>query len=248
MALYFERNPADYRRYRPTYPASLFPYLASLCRETEAAWDCGTGNGQAAIGLAGEFRTVLATDASARQLGESTPHAGVEYRVATAEDSGLDGGSIDLVTVAQALHWFELERFYLEVERVSKPGGVLAVWCYSLVRIEPALDHLIERFYYDVVGPYWPKERVHVEAEYRDLPFPFSEISPPPFAMELEWDLAELVGYVGTWSPVRIFATERGFDPVEELAPKLADAWGDAERKKLVRWPLNFRIGRVNGG
>jgi len=244
MALYFERSPSDYKRYRPTYPASLFSYLASLCGGTDAAWDCGTGNGQAAIGLAGEFRTVVATDASAKQLAEATPHARVEYRVAPAEDSGLAASSIDLVTVAQALHWFDLERFYREVERVAKPGGVVAVWCYSLVRIEPALDRLIERFYYDVVGPYWPKERVHVEAEYRDLPFPFSEVAPPAFAMELVWNLADLVGYVGTWSPVRIFAAERGYDPVEELAPKLAAAWGDAERKRLIRWPLNFRIGR----
>src|SRR5882724_4154266 len=151
MALHFERSPSDYKRYRPTYPPELFSYLASLCRATDAAWDCGSGNGQAATLLADRFRAVIATDASAKQLGEAPPHPGVEYRVAPAEESGLAPSSVDLVTVAQALHWFDLERFYREVERVTKRAGVLAVWCYSLVRIQPALDEAIERFYYDVV-------------------------------------------------------------------------------------------------
>jgi ubiquinone/menaquinone biosynthesis C-methylase UbiE len=246
MALHFERSSADYKRCRPTYPQALFTYLGSLPPATDLAWDAGTGNGQAAVGLAGVFRRVVATDASAQQLGEATPHSGVSYRVASAEESGLAAASVDLVTVAQALHWFDLDRFYAEVERVAKPGGVLAVWCYTLIRVSPEVDRAIEQFYYDVVGPYWPKQRLHVEAAYRDLPFPFPELPPPPaFAMELEWDLPDLIGYVQTWSPVQIFADERGYDPVAELAPKLAAAWGRPDERRTVRWPLHFRIGRV---
>ena len=246
MALHFETGSAEYRRHRPTYPQPLFRHLASIAPATGIAWDCGTGNGQAAVGLANEFTEVIATDASQRQLDEATPHARVEYRRAPADDSGLPEGSVDLVTVAQALHWFDLERFYREVNRVAKPGGVLAAWCYTLVRVTPAVDREIERFYTDVVGPYWPRERVHVENAYRDLPFPFAELpSPPPLAMALEWDLADLVGYVRTWSPVRIFAAERGYDPLTEFVPKVETAWGDPRERRTVRWPLHFRIGRV---
>ena len=249
MALHFERNPADYKRYRPTYPPELFAYLASLPAAKDAAWDCGTGNGQAAVALAEHFAKIFATDASAKQLGEATAHLRVEYRAVSAEESNLDDASVDLVTVAQALHWFDLERFYAEVRRVAKAGGVLAVWCYTMHRIEPAIDRIVDRFYYDVVGPYWPKERVHVEAEYRDLPFPFAELSPPAsFAMELEWDLADVVGYVGTWSPVKIFEAEKGYDPVPEVAAELAAIWGDPARRRTARWPLHFRIGRVHEG
>jgi ubiquinone/menaquinone biosynthesis C-methylase UbiE len=246
VALHFEKSPTDYKRHRPTYPDALFGYLASLAPAHDRAWDCGTGNGQAALGLARVFRRVVATDASAKQLGEATPHPRVEYRVVPAETSGLDDLSVDLVTVAQALHWFDLERFYREAERVARPGGVLAAWCYTLIRVTPEIDRVIERFYEEVVGPYWPKERVHVETAYRDLPFPFAALpSPPPLAMELEWDFDEVVGYVRTWSPVKIFADERGYDPVGVLGPALEAAWGLRETRRAVRWPLHFRIGRV---
>jgi SAM-dependent methyltransferase len=246
VALHFEQSPADYKRHRPTYPAALFRHLASLAPAHDVAWDCGTGNGQAALALAGTFRRVIASDASARQLAEATPHARVAYRVAPAEASGLDRDSVDLVTVAQALHWFDLARFYPEVERVVRPGGVLAAWCYTLVRVTPDVDRVIERFYGDVVGPYWPKQRAHVESAYRDLPFPFPPLpSPPALAMALEWRLDDLLGYVRTWSPVKIFAAERRYDPVRDLAPRLEAAWGRRETRRTVRWPLHFRIGRV---
>jgi len=129
--------------------------------------------------------------------------------------------------------------------RVARPGGVIALWCYSLLTIAPEIDSLIIRFYYDVVGPYWPKERVHVENGYRELPFPFAEIATPSFAMETEWSLGHLLGYVDTWSPVRIFREQVGSDPLEELAPPLARAWGDPAKLRRARFPLSFRVGRV---
>jgi SAM-dependent methyltransferase len=242
---YFAAHAGEYRRFRPTYPPRLFELLAVWSPGLRLAWDCGTGNGQAALALAERFERVVATDASPEQIAQATPHPRIDYRVASAEDGGLADSSVDLVTVAQAAHWFDLDRFYAEVRRVARPRAVIALWCYTLLEIDPAIDALIERFYFDVVGPYWPKERVHVERAYRDLPFPFEEIAPPSIAMEAEWNLTELLGYVDTWSPVRIFREQRGSEPLDELADPVARAWGEPTRVHRVRFPLRFRVGRV---
>ena len=244
---HFTAHAGEYRRFRPMYPRSVFEFLAGVAPSRRLAWDCATGNGQAATGLAERFEHVVASDASREQIAQAAAHPRVEYRVATAEDSGLERASIDLVTVAQAAHWLDLERFYAETMRVARPGGVIALWCYSLLTIAPEIDSLIIRFYYDVVGPYWPKERVHVENGYRELPFPFAEIATPSFAMETEWSLGHLLGYVDTWSPVRIFREQVGSDPLDELAPPLARAWGDPAKLRRARFPLSFRVGRVGG-
>ena len=243
---HFTAHSAEYRRFRPTYPQALFAHLAGLAPARRSAWDCGTGNGQAAKQLAEVFDHVIATDASAEQIAQAAAHPRVEYRVSRAEASALDDASVDLVAVAQAVHWFDLEAFYAEVRRVARPRAVLALWCYELTRIDPAVDECVFRFYSDVVGPYWPKQRVHVEKGYRELPFPFAEIAIPEFAMEAEWTLGHLLGYIDTWSPVRIYRREVGRDPIDELAPKLAAAWGDPGRTRLARFPMNFRVGRVD--
>jgi ubiquinone/menaquinone biosynthesis C-methylase UbiE len=240
---HFSRQSADYRRYRPRYPQALFAWLASAAPARRTAWDCGTGNGQAAVGLAEHFERVVATDPSANQLAEAEPHAQVEYRSARAEDSGLEPASVDLVTVAQALHWFDLERFYAEVSRVLRPGGLIAVWCYGLMEIDPAVDPVIRHFYEDVVGPYWPPQRAHVESGYRELAFPFAPVAAPCFAMTADWSLEELAGYVATWSPTKIFQEQRGCDPLRDLNEPLSKAWGAAERRRVV-WPLHVRAGR----
>src|SRR5438045_1897140 len=191
---YFSQHAGAYARHRPHYPPELFEYLASLPTERHLAWDCGTGNGQAAVGLAPYFERVIATDASADQLANAFPHEKVTYRVAIAGSAGLDPGSVDLITVAQALHWFDLEAFFEEVRRTLKPGGAIAVWAYALCRITPALDAIVDRFYFETVGPYWPKERKLVDDGYRSLVFPFNEIEPPTFAIELPWTLPHLLG------------------------------------------------------
>jgi SAM-dependent methyltransferase len=244
---HFTAHSAEYSRFRPTYPLALFEQLAELAPARRLAWDCGTGNGQAATGLANVFEHVIATDASGEQITHAVANPRVEYRVAAAEDPGLEDASVDLVTVAQAVHWFDLDAFYAQVRRVARPQGVLALWCYELTEIDPAVDECVRRFYYDVVGPYWPKERVHVENGYRDLPFPFAEITMPAVAMETEWSLGHLLGYVDTWSPVRIYRREQGRDPLDELGPRLAEAWGDPQRVRRARFPLRFRVGRVLG-
>lgn len=164
--------------------------------------------------------------------------------VALAEDSGLETGTVDLITVAQALHWFDLPRFYDEASRVLVPGGVIAAWSYQLASVDPEVDRVIRHLHGDVVGAYWPPERALVERGYAGLPFPFAEISPPAFLMEETWDLTQLVGYLGTWSAVQRYREKTRSDPIERIRPDLEQAWGDPQRPRVIRWPLHLRAGR----
>lgn len=241
---HFSRVATGYAECRPSYPGELFDYLAGLVRRRDLAWDCAAGSGQATIPLAGKFRRVIATDVSPAMLDHAPRHAGIEYRVSPAEASGLADATVDLVTVAQALHWFNLESFYPEVKRVLAPGGALAVWAYGTQRLGHAgLDPLLDRFYADIVGPYWPPGRRFVESGYRTLPFPFEEIEAPSFTMEAQWSLLQLLGYLRTWSATERFREAVGYDPVEELGRELTRYWGDPTTRRPVRWPLSLRVG-----
>jgi len=241
---HFSGHAADYARYRPDYPRALFAYLASLAPSRRLAWDCATGSGQAAAGLARHFEKVVATDASSRQIEEAPSLPGVAFGVSAAESAPLPDAAVDLATVAQALHWFDLPSFFSEVRRVLVPGGVIAVWCYDLLSIAPEIDSILNRFYRDEVGEYWPRERSIVERGYASLDFPFEEIAAPPFTMEKEWALEELLGYVRTWSAVRRFMAARGEDPVLPLERELARAWGPAGGPRRAVWDLDLRVGR----
>lgn len=241
---HFAPVAASYADFRPRYPRELFAWLATLVPRRELAWDCAAGSGQASADLAEHFARVVATDASRAQIGAAAPHPRIDYRVAPAEASGLADGSVDLVTVAQALHWFDLAGFYAEVRRVLRPGGVLAVWTYGVLTIEGAeADRLVQQFYHDTVGPYWPPERAHVENGYRSLAFPFTELAAPSFAMEVRWALPQLLGYFRSWSATGRFAAARGCDPVTTLAAQLGPFWGEGELRR-VTWPLALRVGR----
>jgi SAM-dependent methyltransferase len=246
FADHFSAIAPGYASYRPRYPEELFEYLAEVAPGREFAWDCGAGSGQATLALVRRFTTVIATDASARQLAEAPAHPRVEYRVAPAESSGIADGSIDLVTVAQALHWFDLERFFSEVRRVLVPGGVLAVWTYGLHRVDGgAIDDLVHRFYHDTIGRFWASERRLVESGYRTIAMPFTDFEVPSFSMTARWTLPELLGYLRTWSASRRYAEEMGHDPVDALAPEIAAHWGAAERR-VIEWPLAVRAGRCH--
>ncbi len=223
-------------------------HLAGLAPGRRRAWDCAAGTGQATLELAPFFVEVIGTDASAAQLAQAPAHPGVTYRVAPAEASGLPEGSVDLVTVAQALHWLDPGAFCQEARRVLVPGGVIAVWCYGLQRLDdPPVDRLLEHFYESVVGPYWPPERRLVETGYRTLAFPFDELPAPAFEMAHDWNLVELLAYLRTWSATSRFTAERGYDPVEPLGGDLAPLWGPPNTVRRVRWPLSLRIGTSRG-
>lgn len=241
---HFSETAAGYARFRPRYPELLFDFLAGAAPKRERAWDCATGSGQAALGLAGRFKQVIATDASAEQIAYARPHPCVEYRVASAERSGLETASIDLVTVAQALHWFDIPAFFEEVKRVLIPGGLVAVWCYPLFTIEPAIDRIVRRFYAEKLGLYWPPERKRVEEGYRSISFPFVEMETPAFQIESPVALSQLAGYLGTWSAVRRYIRERGEDPVALLVAELAPVWGDPDQPRLLTTPIRLRMGR----
>jgi SAM-dependent methyltransferase len=188
------------------------------------------------------FDRVIATDASETQIANAHSHERVKYRVAPAERSGIESETIDLIMVAQALHWFDLDRFCAEARRVLKPGGVLAASAYNLLTIEPAIDEVVNRYYYDVVGPFWPPERTMVE-QFADLPFPFHEINPPKFAMTADWNLDHLLGYLRTWSSTQRFIAAKDSDPLEQIMDELRSAWGDSRQTRMVIWPLIVRIG-----
>ena len=240
---HFSGHAAKYARYRPDYPSALFAWLAEQVAEHTLAWDCGTGSGQAAHGLADHFDRVVATDASAAQLAHAVPHDRITYRCEPAEQTTLGSASVDLVTVAQALHWFDVDGFYAEVRRVLKPGGVLAVWAYSLCAVTPAVDAVVQAYYEDVVGPCWPPERRHVLAGYRTLPFPFEEVAVPSFHLSVCWTLDELVGYLRTWSATQRYVQQHGEDPTAAVRAELAHVWGP-EAALEVRWPLHLRVGQ----
>ncbi|MDH5180857.1 MAG: class I SAM-dependent methyltransferase [Gammaproteobacteria bacterium] len=240
---HFSRQADAYQVYRPGYPAEMFDWLASLTPQHHVAWDCATGSGQSAIQLARHFQTVFATDASQAQLHNAVQLGGVQYLACTAEQVPFADHRIDLITVAQALHWFRLDEFYAEVRRVLKQGGVLAVWTYNLLTITPELDALIHELYADVLGNYWPFERKHIESGYQELAFPFNRVAAPDFAMGMDWTLEHLLGYLSTWSAVQRYMAERGIDPVLSMQPRLQSAWGDV-RVRYTQWPLSLLVGR----
>jgi SAM-dependent methyltransferase len=241
---YFSDVAADYARFRPRYPEPLFAHLSGLCASHEAAWDCATGSGQAAVAIATYFQRVVATDLSPAQIAHATPHPRVEYRVAAAEASGLPAASMDLVTVAQALHWLRPTGFFTEVQRVLRPGGLVAVWVYQRMQCDhPAIQRAIEDFY-DVIHPHWPPERAMVDDGYSQVPFPFEELASPSWFLEASMTPERLAGYAGTWSATRRCRQALDEDPVPDLLARLRRDWPAPGEALPMRWPLRLRLGR----
>jgi SAM-dependent methyltransferase len=241
---HFSDIAGDYARYRPTYPDTLFDYLACLCLDRGLAWDCGAGSGQASVALASRFRHVLASDMSHSQISRAPRRDNVCYHLAQAEIAAIPSGAVHLVTVAQALHWFPHREFFAEVRRVLKPDGIFAAWCYTLMAVDAQVDPIIHQFYYDIVGRYWPLRRGLVENAYRSLEFPLVRMETPEFTMEVEWSPDELLGYMGTWSAVRNYRKTQDADPRELISGQLAEAWEPTGERKKIRWPLHVLLGR----
>ena len=250
FADHFSGHARQYAEFRPTYPPALFQFVAGLSAAHHLAWDSATGNGQAAVGLAGYYERVLATDASAAQIAYATPHPRVEYRVAMGEESGLPDGAADLVTVAQSMHWLDPAAFFEEATRVLVPGGGVAVWGYGLCSLGADLDPPLHDLYHGVLGAYWPPERRMVDEGYRGLELPFEEVRAPEMAMERPMSLGDVEGYLYTWSATRRHMTKEGRDPIAPFIARIRNAWGGEEGKRVVRWPLHVRAGtrRAEGG
>lgn len=244
---HFSTQSADYAKYRPTYPAELFAWLASVCAERNLAWDCACGSGQATIGIAAHFKSVIATDLSRAQLDHAPVSSKIEWRVAQAETSGMETSVVDLVTVAQALHWFDLARFWAEAKRTLKPNGIVAVWSYGVFEVEnPQINAICDHFYRVTVGDFWPPERRIVEAGYSSLEFPFVEIPAPTFHLQVDWSLEQLLGYFASWSATTRYRQARGVDPISDLHALLAPHFTATPIR--VRWPLSLRVGRKPPG
>lgn len=239
---HFSTQSDSYKAFRPEYPDALYKYLAEQSPSSQKVWDCGTGNGQAARALANFFSSVIATDASEEQISQTTNSDRIEFRVATSEASGLAASSVDLITVAQAFHWFDLPKFYAECRRVAAPNAKLAIWTYKLANISAEVDPIVERLHRDIVGPYWPPERELVESGYAGIDLPFAELETPSFNIQAQWDLPHLLGYLRTWSASKRYLQENSEDAVTNISAELADAWGEPSQKKLVSWPMPLRL------
>ncbi|MFK7864084.1 MAG: class I SAM-dependent methyltransferase [Pseudohongiellaceae bacterium] len=243
---HFSGHAQVYSDARPSYPDELFRFLASSVSCNRQAWDCATGNGQSAIGLAGYFDHVVATDGSSEQIAQAPSRPNIDYRVAVAEEHILPPASVDLVTVAQALHWLDLERFFPVVDAALKPEGVLAIWSYGIHTIDPAVDTVINRLYRETLDGYWTPERAMVEEGYRHIEFPFSPVENPGFSMSLQWSRPQVEEYLRSWSAVQKYLKVNRVDPVTELSCPLAAAWGKSEFKTIT-WPLTLVLRQKPG-
>jgi len=239
----FSNQSEQYAKFRPTYPDELYQLLLSLIKIKDSAWDCGTGNGQVAHELSKHFKEVYATDNSENQIKNAIQQPNIFYKVERAEQTSFSGKSFDLITVAQAIHWFEFDAFYKEVERTIKPNGILAVIGYSLPDIDEQTNGIIKKFYHHVVGTYWDAERKYVDEHYRTILFPFKEIESPQFYSSYEWTLDQMVGYLNTWSAVQHYIKAKKQNPVDLIYDDLKGVW--KQGTKTVRFPILLRIARL---
>lgn len=244
---HFSVGSDRYARYRPRYPEALFDWLAAEAPSRVLAWDVATGSGQAATALAERFERVIATDPSQAQLAHALPAPNVEYRQEPAERSSLAAESVDLIAVAQALHWFDHEAFASEVRRVLRPGGLFAAWCYDLLQVDPPIDRALDVAFKQVVEPFWPQERALVEAGYEGVPLAYPRSLAPTFELRAEWDLERLLGYLGTWSATHRMRAQTGRDPIPAAREALAACWGEPATPRVIRWPLTVVTCRKPG-
>jgi ubiquinone/menaquinone biosynthesis C-methylase UbiE len=242
---HFSSQAREYSRFRPKYPAELFEYLSSLVRTHDTAWDCATGSGQAAIGLAPWFNKVIATDASAAQLEHAEQNPKIEYRAVSAENSLLESNSIDLLTVATAIHWFDTDKFYPEVKRILKPGGVIAVWVYDNNMISEGVDRISSKYIHELVEKYWPADNKKAWEFENTIDFPFEKIAAPQFELQMKWNLEDYLNFLYTWSSTQNYIKANKKNPIELIRGEFETAWGNKDEKKDIRWKLKMKTGRT---
>jgi ubiquinone/menaquinone biosynthesis C-methylase UbiE len=239
----FSSQSKAYATFRPTYPKALYDFIFQHVKEKGTAWDCATGNGQVASYLSHHFKEVFATDISQQQLDHAEKKDNIHYSISPAEQTTFENGQFDLITVAQALHWFDRDKFYDEAKRIGKPGSILAVWGYAMLYIKPDIDALILNFYNETVGPYWDDARRLVEQEYKTITFPFEKFETPRFTIEVQWTLNQLSGYFSSWSATQKYIKEKGHDPVKPFIDKLETFWSKSEM--TVTFPVFVLLGKI---
>lgn len=240
---HFSTQSVDYAKYRPTYPQELFDFISSKVENKDTCWDVGTGNGQAAVELAKFFKKVIATDPSEAQINSAVAKDNIEYLVCPAEKSPLPDNSIDLITVAQAYHWFNHDAFYKEVKRVAKDNALIALWGYGLSTVNTEVDKVFMKYYEGILGEYWPKERVHVEKAYATLPFPYKNAEYHEFKLVKEWNLQDYINYLSTWSAFQKYVKANGTNPVDLVSDEFEIAWGNPEEKRIITFPIFVKMG-----
>lgn len=244
MKDYFSGHSKLYATFRPTYPDDLYQFIFKHIKEKSCAWDCATGNGQVAQRLSNDFETVYATDISQQQLDNAQVKNNIFYSVSPAEKTSFTDNQFDLITVGQALHWFNLTEFYKEVKRVGKNNSTLAVWGYALCTVNLNIDKLFLDFYNNIVGPYWDNARKLVENEYADIPFPFETITTPKFYIRVEWTFDQFIGYLSTWSATQKYIQTNQINPVISFSEKLIEHWTPDEKKE-VSFPVFLKLGTI---
>ncbi|CAH0389823.1 unnamed protein product [Bemisia tabaci] len=258
MANLFLKQVVEYAKGRPTYPAELFCFIAEKTPEHELAWDVGTGSGQAAQSLAEYYEKIVATDTSPKQLelAPKLPNVRYEQTPPTMSKEELRQkiaaeSSVDLVTVAQAIHWFDLSAFYEQARWVlKKPHGVVAAWCYTTPKVNSAVDAVLPRFYRN---PFWRPEFKTVGSAYADLEFPFQPLDelhgtgPIRFENVRTMSLDDYFVYLRSWSSYQD-AKDQGVELLDrEMIEDFTRAWisDGISGPKSVNFPVYLRIGTV---
>jgi SAM-dependent methyltransferase len=240
----FSKQSDNYARFRPPYPSDFFSYLNSLVEDKITAWDCGTGNGQVAFELAKTFKRVYATDISQSQIDHAFKAENIFYSVQPSERTHFEKNQFNLIVTAQAIHWFDFEKFYSEVLRTARENSIICVVGYGRVKISQKIDNIINDFYLNTIGLYWDSERRYIDENYLTIPFPFAEIQTPLFINKQTWNLEHLVGYLNTWSAVKHFIKDKGYNPIDTLQMELAKYW-ELNEIKSVSFPMLLRIGKI---
>ena len=240
----FSNQAAVYAQFRPQYPEQLINYICSFVLEKELVWDCATGNGQSAKLLSNHFNKVIATDISQQQIDNAFKAPNIFYSLEAAENTSLEENTVDLITVSQAIHWFDFDKFYAEVNRIAKSGAVIAVWCYSLLKISEEIDEIINDYHFKTLDVYWDPERKYLDDNYANIPFPFPQKETKSFTIELDWTIEQLEGYFETWSALQKFLKANSCSPIPELMQKIKMHWGDSETRKII-FPIHLKLGII---